>query len=191
MKLKLILFISITFLLVACPSKEEDIYINLNSFNVQASCSNSENDLSDTIICNDIFKIYLDFGSSPIAQSAFFSTNVGVAYAAYEPIVSLQSKVSKCTIVNTEEFNNHGKNTDITNQFELCIDNSNWINELTIVEGINESVKLQYRNNVKPYLKLNSNPNIKYSGKFAVELELSDGTLFSDTTQYVIINTTK
>ena len=133
----------------------------------------------------------MDFGSSPIAQSAFFSTNVGVAYEAYEPIVFLQSKVSKCTIVNTEELNNHVKNTDITNQFELCIDNSNWINELTIVEGINESVKLQYRNNVKPYLKLNSNPNIKYSGKFAVELELSEGTLFSDTTQYVIINTTK
>lgn len=75
-------------------------------------------------------------------------------------------------------------------QFELCIDNSNWINELTLVEGINESVKLQYKNNVKPYLKLISNSSIKYSGKFAVQLELSDGTLFSDTTQYIIINTT-
>jgi len=189
MKLKITLLISLTFILVACPSKKEDIYINLNSFIIQASCSNSENDINDTIICNDVFKISLDFGSSPIAHSTF-STTAGVAYAAYEPIVYLQNKVSKCTIVNTEEFNNHGENTEITNQFELCIDNSNWINELTMVEGINESVKLQYKNNVKPYFKLNSNSSIKYSGKFAVQLELSDGTLFSDTTQYVLINTT-
>jgi hypothetical protein len=191
MKLKIAILISLTFLLVACPSKEEDIYINLNSFSIQASCSNSENDLNDTVTCEDVFKIYLDFGSSPIVQSTFFPTNVGVAYASYEPIIYLQNKVEKCTIVNTAKFNNHAVNTKMNNHFELCIDNSKWINELSMVEGINESVKLQYKNNVEPFLKLNHNSSFNYSGKFVVQLELSDGTLLSDTTQNVIINISK
>ncbi len=188
MKLKLVLLIMLTFLLVACPSKEEDIYINLNSFNIQASCSNSEKDLKDTIVCEDEFKIYLDFKSSEIAQSTNFSSQVGVAYASYVPFIYLKNKVKKCNITNTNEFNNLAINTEINNYFELCIDNSEWLNDLSLVEGINESAKFQYNQNEKSYLKLKHNSSLNYSGMFIIELELSDGTLLSDSTQNVIIN---
>jgi len=181
MKLKILLLIPLTFLLVACPSEENDIYLTINSFTVQDSCFNNENE----------FKIYLDFRSSEIAQSTSFSSNIGVAYASYEPFIYLKNKVEKCTITNTKEFNNLAVNTEISNYFELSIDNSEWINELSLVEGINESIKLQYNKNERPYLKLKHNSSLDYSGAFIIELELSDGTLLSDSTQNVIINITE
>lgn len=186
MKLKFALLIPLTFLLVACPSEEDDIYINLNNLNIQISCLSNENDLSNTITCEDEFKIYLDFESSEIAQAPVSLSNIGVAYAAYEPLIYLQNKVEKCNITNIEEFNDLAANTEVTKFFDLCIDNSEWIEDLSLVEGINESVILQYKTDAKPYLKLNHNLN--YSGRFIVEFELSDGTILSDSTQYFSIN---
>lgn len=183
MKLKITLLISLAFLLVACPSKEEDIYIDLNNLNVQASCYNNVNDFVDTVICEDEFIIYLDFKTSRIAQKASFCSNVGVAYAAYEPIVYLQNKVIKCRVLNTEVFANHPIGTEVNNYFELCIDNSNWIHDLSMIEGINEAAKLQYSQSIRPYLKLKN--HIDYDGKIVVKLELSDGKELSDTTNVI------
>ena len=174
------------FLMVACPAPKEDIYINLNSFDIQASCSNRENDFSDTITCSDTFKIYLDFSSSQITQSARSSTGIGVAYAAQAPFVYLQNDVIRCSILNTEAFDNYPKETEMNDYFELCIDNSNWIHNLSLIEGINESARLQYFQNIRPYLKLID--SINYEGKIVVQLELSNGTQLSDSTQNIILN---
>ena len=188
MNMKLKLLIPLTFLLVACPSEEENIYINLNNLNIQISCSSNENDISNTIACEDEFKIYLDFESTEIAQAPVFFSNIGVAYAAYEPFIYLQNKVKKCSITNTGKFNDLAVNTEINGFFDLCIDNSEWIEDLSLVEGINEAVKLQYKTDEKPYLKMNHNLSLNYSGKFIVQLELSDGTILLDSTQNFIIN---
>ena len=185
MKLKISLLTSLTFLLVACPSKEEDIYINIDNLGIQATCFNDKENLKDTVICEDEFIIYLDFKTSQIAQTTSFSSAVGVAYATYEPIVYLNNNVIKCRISNTEVFDNHPKGTEVNNYFELYIDNSNWIHDLSMIEGINEAARLQYFQNIRPYLKLKD--HIDYDGKIVVKLELSDGKELSDTTNIIKI----
>ena len=185
MKLKITLLISLTFLMVACPSKKEDLYINFNTLNIEASCSTNEDVITELVTCEDNFKIYLDFESSLVAKSTFLTKNIGAALAVYEPVTYLQNKVEKCVILNTNEFDSLPHNTEINSYFTLYLDDYNWINDLSMIEGINESVKIQYKNNIKPYLNLNENFN--YSGKFILQLKLTDGTLLVDSTENIVL----
>lgn len=191
MKLKITLLIAFSFFIIACPQKKEDIYINIDKLDIEASCL-SENGLEDTIICENNFQIYLNFKSSPLTTTHFFTKNTGnayagVAYAAYEPRTLVENKVEKCIILNTKKLDDHESYSEITNYFELFLDDSKWINDLSMLEGINEIVSLQYNEIIKPYFKLNNQSKFNYSGKFIVQMQLTNGSLLSDTTNYVNI----
>lgn len=193
MKLKITILGMLMFCLVGCPSKKEDSFIRLDSLSVNSSCVRNEISIKDTVKCDDEFKIYLDFSSSLIANMNFStknigSANAGIAYAAYEPETYLKNRVERYSILNTEKFEKDSANKDLSRYFNLIVDDSKWVNELPILEAINECILLQYNSNTRSYLKFNSNSNFTYSGKFNVVLELSDGSLLSDSTGYVIIN---
>jgi len=189
MKLKITLLLALSFFIIACPQKKEDIYINIDKLDIEASCL-TENDLEDTITCENNFQIYLNFKSSPLTKTHFFIKNTGsayagVAYAAYEPRTLVKNKVEKCIILNTKNLDDQKSYSEITNYFELFLDDSKWINDLSIVEGINEIVSLQYNDIIKPSFKLNNKSKLNYSGKFIVQMQLTDGSLLSDTTNYI------
>lgn len=174
------LIMLLSFLINSCCTDYYCLYIEgIKVQNYDNSGINPELQLNDTIPAL-AFMLELSFITNEQICKLFHGVNIGIGTAnaiSCDFIIEFENQISDLSIYSTADFND---------EFPAGADLSELFKSKSIDE-LNQTLKTEYKGlNFNYYLL--KKPNWESIHQFIIQIELTNGQIFSDTTQNVVLS---